>query len=408
MTSKVEQQYSQWVYPDPIPDMRAAIANGHYEIGDPLLYWPLFWPRKRDVEKLDILIAGCGTNQAAYYACRNPNWNVLGIDLSDSSLAHQNMLRKKHGLNNLRVEKLDIINVSTLGNNFDFITSTGVLHHLRDPDQGLAALGRVLRPNGVMNLMVYGMSLRLGVYLMQELFRILDFKQTKADVDLARVVIDALPADHVVKRYVSAATDLHYDAGIVDTFFHPQDRAYYVKEIYDFARRANLEFLSWSDPIEYSLGSHIPAAHPLWPRLKNLSPEIASHVCDLLCASHGTHRFALSHPEHKISNTIPFDSDDFFRCTVIPHRELKILDPSDPNKKTNAKCKIRNVAFEMDWRIAMMISNLNGDNCISQVINELRLSESDVVTAHNVARDGFRELWKLGYVYVLLPTNNNM
>jgi len=57
----------------------------------------------------------------------------------------------------------------------------------------------VLRPEGVMNLMLYGTSLRLGVYLMQEVFSLLNLQQTKQDVDLVRTTIASLPEDHIVK-----------------------------------------------------------------------------------------------------------------------------------------------------------------------------------------------------------------
>jgi SAM-dependent methyltransferase len=46
---------------------------------------------------MDILIAGCGTNQAAVFALNNPRAKVVGIDVSSTSLGHQAYLRDKHG-----------------------------------------------------------------------------------------------------------------------------------------------------------------------------------------------------------------------------------------------------------------------------------------------------------------------
>ena len=61
----VQAQYERWVYPEPVVDMVAAIQAGEYaEIGTPADYWPLFWPSRRGADDLDILIVGCGTNQA--------------------------------------------------------------------------------------------------------------------------------------------------------------------------------------------------------------------------------------------------------------------------------------------------------------------------------------------------------
>lgn len=66
----VARQYEAWVYPPPIDDMVEAIAGGYWEYADIPACGPVFWPERREFDDLDILIAGCGTNQAAYVALR--------------------------------------------------------------------------------------------------------------------------------------------------------------------------------------------------------------------------------------------------------------------------------------------------------------------------------------------------
>src|SRR5271154_7486109 len=46
----------------------------------------LLWPTERLCENREILIAGCGTSQAAKYALREPNARVTAIDISETSL----------------------------------------------------------------------------------------------------------------------------------------------------------------------------------------------------------------------------------------------------------------------------------------------------------------------------------
>jgi len=104
----------------------------------------LFWPDREYREDPSILIAGCGTSQAAKHALRWPAAQVIGIDLSATSIHQTELLKKQHGLNNLQVHQLAIEDVSTLGMSFDQIVCTGVLHHLEDPDAGLSALKDVL------------------------------------------------------------------------------------------------------------------------------------------------------------------------------------------------------------------------------------------------------------------------
>jgi SAM-dependent methyltransferase len=402
--SAVQHQYTNWIYPIPIEDMRSAIAHGSYwEIGDPLLYHSLFWPHKRDAENLDILVAGCGSVQAAYYACRNPNWNVTGIDLSEPSLAHQQKLKDRHGLKNLRLKQLDITKVSELGESYDFIVSTGVLHHLPDPDLGIAALRNVLRPEGVINLMVYGKSLRLGVYMMQEVFRLLGFQQTQADVDIVKATIHDLSSEHVLTRYIKFANDLHYDAAYVDTFLHPQDRAYNVNEVYEFTRRAGLEFLTWCDPLEYSLEANVPADHPLWNKLTNLKPETAAHICDLLTQMRGTHRWAAAHPDYVKKMSIPFDTEELLNCSIVSHRLAKFKRQVDLNGNPITVCERGKSSYSLHYRIGEIIDKTNGVKSLQQVMAEMTLSPEEKSELDGLLRNQLKSLWMLGHIHILLP-----
>ena len=56
---------------------------------------------------------------------------------------------------------------------FDYIDCCGVLHHLPDPADGLAALLSVLAPGGGLGLMVYAPHGRTGVYMLQDALRLL-------------------------------------------------------------------------------------------------------------------------------------------------------------------------------------------------------------------------------------------
>src|SRR5262245_28351451 len=93
LTDLVAQQYERWMYPRPVDaiDPRAAQAEQAYAH---LLYWPDRGYRTG----LDILVAGCGSNQGAVVAAGNPGSRVVGIDISAASLAHEEKLKGKYGL----------------------------------------------------------------------------------------------------------------------------------------------------------------------------------------------------------------------------------------------------------------------------------------------------------------------
>ncbi len=166
----VAQQYQNWQYPEPIHDLEAWLVN-NWQWYDPQHAHRLFWPDHDYRAGLDILIAGCGTNQAAVIAFTNPSAKVVAIDVSQPSLNHHRLLKDKYRLDNLELHCLPIEEVATLNRSFDLVISTGVLHHLADPKVGLKALAEKLRPNGVAAIMVYASYGRVGVEMLKGVFQ---------------------------------------------------------------------------------------------------------------------------------------------------------------------------------------------------------------------------------------------
>ena len=85
------------------------------------------------------------------------------IDVSEASLRYARPRCATLNIRNVRFLNLDLHNISDLNEQFDAIWCTGVLHHLPIPERGWAALVAVLRPGGVMKIMVYSRIARLWV-----------------------------------------------------------------------------------------------------------------------------------------------------------------------------------------------------------------------------------------------------
>src|SRR5215467_3159286 len=180
----------------------------------------LIWPAERPRANLDILVAGCGTSQAARYALREPDARVTAIDISETSLAHTRELKQRYKLENLELHRLAIENVHELGRSFDLIVCTGVLHHLPDPDIGLCALRGVLRPEGAMHLMVYARYGRTGIYMMQEYCRLLGIGED--DLGDLGATLNALPSEHPISNVLRREKEFHRPEGMADALLHPQ------------------------------------------------------------------------------------------------------------------------------------------------------------------------------------------
>ena len=216
---------------------------------DPVHAHRIYWPDREYPPELDILIAGCGANQAACFAFTNPSAKVVAIDVSQPSLDHQQYLKDKHGLKNLELHLLPIEELSALGRDFDLVVSSGVLHHLADPHQGMQALAGCLRRDGVASVMLYGKYGRIGVDLLASVFGDLGLGQDDSALQAVKEMLPLLPADHPVRSYLKYASDLKTDAGVVDTFLHERQRSYTVGECIDLVTSGGSFFRNGSSSL---------------------------------------------------------------------------------------------------------------------------------------------------------------
>ena len=400
VTAIVARQYSAWVYPRPIPDMQAAIAGGYFEFGTPSLFGPLLWPEGRSLDGLRVLIAGCGSNQAAYHALSLPGAQVTAIDISINSLQHSQFLKEKHGLDHLRLRQMGLLDIPDLGEQFDYIVCTGVLHHLPDPDAGLRALRAVLAPEGMMNLMLYGQSLRLGVYMLQEVFRTLGCGQTPDDVALVRATLDRLPDHHVLRRYLAVADDLQYDAGIVDTFLHPQDRAYTVPQVLAFARDNGLGFWGWTDARDYDARAVLGLDHPALARIQALPPEQRWATLELLSQDRGTHRFLLCHPE-RLARRPRFDTPGWLDYVPQRHPHLQVTQAGRIAQDQPAQLQRGWHTFALNRNGSVLLACVDGRRSIRQVLQQAQAVLPELGQAH--AQVFFQLMHDWGHVLYTTP-----
>jgi SAM-dependent methyltransferase len=271
IAEQVQDFYDRYPYPPPVDsleqyrrvweDRRKRRAEYH-----------LVWPGRPYREDSSILIAGCGTSQAAKHALRWPAAQVTAIDVSATSVGYTQELRRKHNLTNLWVNQLPIDRINELKMNFDHIVCTGVLHHLKDPDAGLAALRSVLKPDGAMHLMVYAPYGRTGIYMLQEFCRRLGIHATDEGIGNLISALRALPPGHPLETVLRESPDFQQEASLADALLHPQDRAYSVPQLFDFIQRGGLTFGRWVKQAPYSPHCGVIARLPQALQMAGLSP----------------------------------------------------------------------------------------------------------------------------------------
>ena len=229
---KLTKQYNNYIYPKPCDDIDLEwITKNRYQICDPNYHWHKLWPEfPYNRKKMNILVAGCGSDQAAILAKCNPIHNFVGVDLSETSLNHHKKLIKKHGIKNLKVVCDDFRN-QNFDFKFDYIISSGVIHHLDDPNSALKYFNDNLDDKGVLYLMVYGNQQSEGIKGLKNVFKKLEFSQNEESIDNIKKIVNKLNNNHPSKIFSNLYTDISYDAGIVDTFLHPKEKFYSLNEL---------------------------------------------------------------------------------------------------------------------------------------------------------------------------------
>jgi SAM-dependent methyltransferase len=265
----VREFYERLPYPRPL-DSLDKYQRLWQDAGRRRADYHLHWPAAPYREDRSILVAGCGTSQAAKHAMRWPEAQVTGIDFSATSVRCTEELKRKYNLNNLQLHQLPVERVGELGTRFDQIVCTGVLHHLATPDAGLAALRDVLNPDGAMHLMVYAPYGRTGIYMLQEFCRRVGIRATDEGIRDLITALGALPPGHPLQTLLRDAPDFRHEAALADALLHPQDRAYSVPELFDFIHANGLTFGRWVKQAPYSLHCGVMAKLPQASRMARL------------------------------------------------------------------------------------------------------------------------------------------
>lgn len=314
LSDVVSNQYARWMYPQPILDLPGWLA-GNWQWFDPSHAHRLFWPDQEYRPQMDILVAGCGTNQAAVIAYNNRKARVVAVDVSKQSLGHQEFLKNKYELHNLELHRLPIEEISSLQQDFDLIISTGVLHHLASPEIGMQALAQCLRPNGVVALMLYAKYGRLGVDMMQSVFRDMGLGQDDASVRMVREALATLAPDHPVRSYMAIAPDLGYDAGLVDTFLHGRERNYSIGECQELVASSGLVFQDLFFKASYhpranSTSAFLTAVAELnrerqWAIMEQVNFRNGCHFFTACRADRATSRFVIDFAPEQAVNYVP-------------------------------------------------------------------------------------------------------
>ena len=157
----VAVQYESYPYPprDPRDESKRLVTGSPSHLGELIHHvrGGVFDPG----QPFRALIAGGGTGDAAIMLAQQladsgaAAARVVYLDRSAASRRVAQARAAARGLANLDFVSGSLLDLGALGlGGFDYLVCCGVLHHLDDPEAGLAALPAALAPGGGMGVML--------------------------------------------------------------------------------------------------------------------------------------------------------------------------------------------------------------------------------------------------------------
>jgi SAM-dependent methyltransferase len=386
----IREFYTTHPYPPPLVNLDRA-REVYRDENVARAEFHLLWPHKEYRSEVDVLIAGCGTWQAAKYALCHRGARVVGIDVSPTSLEHTEALKQKYDLANLETKQLPIEKAGELEQDFDLIVCTGVLHHLVDPEAGLRALRSVLKAEGAMYLMLYAPYGRTGVYMLQDYCRRLGVGTSPQEINDLTSVLKAMPQHHPLISMLRGSRDSADADALVDALLNPRDRAYSVPQVFDFLERNQLIFGRWYWQAAYSPLCGAIAATPHAQRLAALPERDQYTQLELWRGLMTNHDFvAYRNDVNRDALRVRFDDESYLQYVPIRRPWTRCVEEQLPPGAAGALLNQTHLFDDLfvfiDALEKQMFDAINGRRSVAEIL------KSSKGSSHRAAQF-FDKLW---------------
>ncbi|TAM90130.1 MAG: methyltransferase domain-containing protein [Candidimonas sp.] len=381
-TVSVEQEH--WNCPAPIEDLSGWLER-HWEPFDPAHAQALLWPERPARSSLSILVAGCGPNQAAVLARTNPAARVVATDMSGPSLTHEQHLKEKYGLTNLKLRQMPIEEVGSLGETFDLLICTSVLSHLMDARPAVRALAGSTRPDGVIALRLPAHYARAGIVRLQSVFTRMGLKRDAASIALARSVLEAVATDHPVRSHPAFAKDLT-DAALADLFLHARTPDYTVSDCLSLAEGAGLEFQGWLCRAPYYPHDFFSGGTAGDQAIRRLPERTVWAIMEALDVANACHRFLVT-PRMRpaAAYTVDFSGDGWPGYVPGLRRGCQL---------EGARLSRPGLSLDLRKSRALLMGRVDGKRSIAEIVSDVGAPSGQSVAAF------FDALWKLDFLSI--------
>lgn len=234
--------------------------------------------------KIKILVAGCGTGRHAIQMALNyPDAQIVGIDISLPSLQYANIMKQKHGVDNVTFIHSSIFDIADLKTKFHIIECIGVLHHLKQPCRAIKSLLVALRKNGILKLGIYSKAARAPIETLKNKCSKHNIAYSPNNlIEIRKLAITQYPDEF---ETILWSRDFYSHQGCMDLLFNPYEDNYTPKRIYDLLRTYNLDFCGFDTPLTrtpayttFNSGKELKELLRKWHAFESINPSAFSNM----------------------------------------------------------------------------------------------------------------------------------
>ncbi|MCU7844393.1 MAG: class I SAM-dependent methyltransferase [Candidatus Thiodiazotropha sp. (ex Monitilora ramsayi)] len=207
--------------------------------------------------KLQVLEAGSGRALNLLAAARlQPDVAFTGIDINRVAIREAQQKAVALGLENLQFAEGDLLNpasIPTVPGGYDLILSYGVIHHLSDPQAGLAHLRGRLAAHGAVGMMVDGSYGRQPLDRFRDALAFLERDdESVSSRDTARA-LSKIAEQTLFKGNYWQGTSSSDDVEFADRCLHVHENSYDIESINRLLADSGLRFIRWLEPADWSV-----------------------------------------------------------------------------------------------------------------------------------------------------------
>ena len=230
-------------------------------------------------KKPEILIAGCGTGQQAITWSAYKDSKIYAVDLSSVSLAYAIRKAEERNIKNVSFYHLDLLDLELLNKKFDLIISTGCLHHMEKPEDGLESLVNVLKPKGLIYLGLYSTRARSEIEWTRKYIQKRKLDITEDNIRAFRTKI--LNSKNKKLQSIKGLLDFFSLSNFRDLLFNYTEHTYDLIKIKKLLENKKLNFLAFNEMhpnLIKSFKTHFPNENELaklesWDKFEKIYPK---------------------------------------------------------------------------------------------------------------------------------------